>query len=443
VTEVYTRGDMNRDREKATFAKNQHALVEKQIGEIGQGALIGGYEALKGEKSDFCFKVSLNNCKYVRVSREELLNVMRTSRYFSTVVAQECLKFYQKLKQIKAVAFCRWVDIRKVEQSTDSIADLDPAVYANISRMSTIRVGNRALKVEDIIRQKQEIMQKKKEAKEAYLRNTSSNADSLKRPASTNQPRSHQIRHTRDATDANKQMGSLERTNKESLVEAKAKTHGMAKQGTLSKAEGSTAFNTTEELSTNFKSEHWRLDGYLKKTVRLLQQAQQQDVLFENTSEACTSEAKMSARDAKDRLVSAMSSEPKLLRLVNYGSQAALRTGLAFTSSGTRDLHAGRRNTFKVKNMRLQFSDCYLNKTDESTRTVNAKQEATQLRISTTVHFPAEELKKMISDYRFMTEATEQRRPQTSRFRDNGRAELALEHRTFSAARIPVNPRPK
>lgn len=444
---MFTRGDLRTNCAPDTFARPQPALVEKQIGEIGQGALIGGYEALKGEKSDFCFKVSLNNCKYVRVSREELLNVMRTSRYFSTVVTEECFKFYQKLKQLKAVAFRKWIDVRKVEDSAESVADLEPAVYASISRMDSIRVGDRAMKVEEIIRKKQEIIEMRREAKETFLRNTSFQASlnkrTLKRPVHDKQQHSQQYRVSRDAAEASRPKTAVNRDRQMSLVEARSKSPRSAKQKTLSKVDGSTAFNTNEELSTNFKSEHWRLDGYLKKTVRLLQQAQQQDPLFENHSVAGMTEEKASTRDAKERLLSAMSSDPKLLRLTSRGSHAALRSGLAFAPPGNRELQGSRAKVFKVTNLRLQSSDLNLNKTDLSTPTVDAKNDTKLLQISTTVHFPAEELKKMITDYRFITEGSELRRPQTSRFRDAGRAELAHNHRALSAARIVVNPRLK
>ena len=442
MTEVFTRGDMRKDPHLSVgFAKQQPALVEKQIGEIGQGALIGGYEALKGEKSDFCFKVSLNNCKYVRVSREELLNVMRTSRYFSTIVTQECFKFFQKLNQIKAIAFRRWVDIRKVKDSAESVADLDPAVYASMSRMDSIRVGDRAMKVEEIIRKKQEIIEKRKQAKETFLKNTyfqSSlvNKGRQKQQTHRNHQHSHNFRVSKEGAESSRPRTAISRDKAEASVEVRRKSPVFTKQKTLSKVDGSTAFNTNEELSTNLKSEHWRLDGYLKKTVKLLQQAQNQDQLFET-------EEKASVKDTKERLLSAMSSDPKLLRFTSRGSHAALRSGLAFTSSGNRELHASKGRIFKVTNMRLQSSDCNMNKTDQSTPTLDPRNEVKQIQFSNTVHFPGEELKQMITDYRFVTEGSEQQRPHTSRFRDNNRAELTHNHRALSAARIVVNPRLK
>lgn len=97
-----------KDIKKLAKHTGEYITVEKLIGELSFGVLIGGYEALKGIPSRVNIRAGLEGCQYVRVTRDELLNVRRTSRIFTTIVDAQCLRLHDLLSDLKKKAFSSW-----------------------------------------------------------------------------------------------------------------------------------------------------------------------------------------------------------------------------------------------------------------------------------------------------------------------------------------------
>lgn len=96
------------DLNKLVKHTDDYMTIEKMIGELSYGLLIGGYEALKGIPSKYSIRAGLDGCHYVRVTRDELLNVRRTSRIFTTIVDAQCLKLHELLIDLKSQSFNSW-----------------------------------------------------------------------------------------------------------------------------------------------------------------------------------------------------------------------------------------------------------------------------------------------------------------------------------------------
>jgi len=99
--------------------------VEKQVGETNNSVLIGGYEAIHGIPSKYKYQVGLDECKYVRVSRDELLSSMKSSRMFNNVVEKECKKFYLGLENTKAKLATSETLLMKKEIKVDQKKEVD------------------------------------------------------------------------------------------------------------------------------------------------------------------------------------------------------------------------------------------------------------------------------------------------------------------------------
>ena len=80
-------------------------MLQKHIGNVGVGMMLGGFDALHGKKSLYRYSVGIDDCKFVKIAREELLNVMRTSRTFQLTIQAECKRTNEHFELMKQTAF--------------------------------------------------------------------------------------------------------------------------------------------------------------------------------------------------------------------------------------------------------------------------------------------------------------------------------------------------
>ena len=67
--------------------------------------MLGGFEAVHGKKSRYRFVVGIEGCKFVQIQRDDLLNVMRTSRTFQLIIQAECRRSNDHFEAMTQAAF--------------------------------------------------------------------------------------------------------------------------------------------------------------------------------------------------------------------------------------------------------------------------------------------------------------------------------------------------